>query len=452
MLYLTVVSLGLHALFSLLAQGLSLESLELMWILLARRIGVDPMWIRLIIYGGLQFGVYALLRGPLSMVLGWGERVFTHIQELYLKFGELAPRFRRVFGFFFSLMVTLLLIPFVVQPTLVPLRLNMKTVAQRITNLVDGQATMGFADSVVGFYRRLYAEPEPIEGVPARKLDEYFEQTDDDGGGGGGGDMGLTTPKEDGEQPLMDRWDPYIVKATAGEDEGFAYVKAFMWVESAGRQFAVSRTGCLGLMQFCAGTARSKPFSEVFGTGQVYVCQCEGPCKIPRDVQSDLERGDKKLLEKHAPKIPCELTDARFNGPKAIRAGALYVERLRASFGGNIYLMYIGYNSGPAVAGKVWRATGKNPDVTLAEIEIHLADAIRPWQGDAADARARGLVHTHLPKIKRAYDRYYQSRQDTAQACLAPREVEDAAPMMREDTPPEVAALLEDLERSKAAL
>ena len=38
-----------------------------------------------------------------------------------------------------------------------------------------------------------------------------------------------------------------------------AFIKAFMWVESGGRQFAVSSTGCAGLMQFCPGTART-PF------------------------------------------------------------------------------------------------------------------------------------------------------------------------------------------------
>jgi hypothetical protein len=68
--------------------------------------------------------------------------------------------------------------------------------------------------------------------------------------------------------------------------------------------------------------------------------------------------------------------------------------------------MYIGYNSGPAVANAVWREIDRNPDASLQEVEAHLTDALRPYYGASSGARARGLVRTHLPKIKRAQARY----------------------------------------------
>ena len=86
----------------------------------------------------------------------------------------------------------------------------------------------------------------------------------------------------------MDRWDPYLLEAAEGDRELFARTKAFMWVESGGRQFALSATGCAGLMQFCASTAQRRPFGGIFGVGAVSACGCDD-CSVPREVQIALE-------------------------------------------------------------------------------------------------------------------------------------------------------------------
>jgi hypothetical protein len=68
--------------------------------------------------------------------------------------------------------------------------------------------------------------------------------------------------------------------------------------------------------------------------------------------------------------------------------------------------MYIGYNSGPSVARQVWADVGADPAADLTDIEPHLADAMRPYFAESADRRARSLLETHLPKLRRAYERY----------------------------------------------
>ena len=68
--------------------------------------------------------------------------------------------------------------------------------------------------------------------------------------------------------------------------------------------------------------------------------------------------------------------------------------------------MYIGYNSGPAVAKKVYEKLNKNSAATIPEIEVHLASVMQHWYGSGSQARANSLTRTHLPKIKQAFDRY----------------------------------------------
>ena len=412
MLYITVVSLGLHALFSLLAQGLGYESAELLWRNVAWRAGLDGLWVRLGVYGVAQAVIFWLLRPVLAWLLGAGERMFDGVQRLHVSVGRYLPNVRAVVGALFSLMITVLLVPFVLQPTIVGFAFHERAMWERAANLMDGQATLGFADSVVGFYRKLYAEPvKPVEGIEQEALERVFverpspvEQEEWESGGS----AGPIAPLDGSSQPLMDRWDPYIMAAAGQDPERFAMIKAFMWVESGGRQFAVSHTGCAGLMQFCGGTARRSPFQEIFGRGQIYRCQCNGPCRIDREAQRDMERGDESLLRLRSAEFPCDLTDARFNAERSIRAGARYIADLHAEFGGNIYLMYIGYNSGPGVARKVYARLGRNADATLEEIEVHLADSMLQWYGVGSYSRARSLVRTHLPKIKKAQERYRQ--------------------------------------------
>ncbi|MEZ4237837.1 MAG: lytic transglycosylase domain-containing protein [Myxococcota bacterium] len=183
-----------------------------------------------------------------------------------------------------------------------------------------------------------------------------------------------------------------------------ARTKAFMWVESGGRQFAVSATGCSGLMQFCASTAQRAPFHHIFGVGQVSACGCRD-CGVPREVQVALET-DPEAVRTHADRFPCPLTDARFDAERSIRAGVAFVRELGADVGDNLPLMYVGYNAGPAVSRGLYRQLGRRGDLSIAEIAPHLEPALRPYYGDRAAGRARGLVGVHLPKLVAAYERW----------------------------------------------
>jgi hypothetical protein len=162
-------------------------------------------------------------------------------------------------------------------------------------------------------------------------------------------------------------------------------------------------------MQFCAGTARQKPFRAIFGVGTVYTCRCRTrDCPPSRDVRRRLETGDRDTLRHLAADFPCDLTDTRFDPERALRAGDRYIRDLAADLGGNLYLIYIGYNSGPSIAREVYRRLGHDPDARLADIELHLTDVMRPVYGAGSSRRARSLLRTHLPKLARAFRRYHR--------------------------------------------
>jgi hypothetical protein len=414
-LFFALTALGLHVGLEAVAHAAGVDSAEVWWRKLSLVLGESGvLWFRLLVFGSLHATIVFLLRRPLQRAQRALEAGFDRASDLFRYLTRDKARLRVVGHTAFSILVTLLLVPFVLQPTLVPLSstsgsLGGQSWLERGANLADGTASRFVADSVVGLYRKLYTEPvEAQGGVSGAEVDaaqaspelpEPPEHPD-------------TTPAPhiapvaSADQPLMDRWDDHIRRSAGPSPQKFARIKAFMWVESAGRQFAVSTTGCSGLMQFCAGTARSRPYRKVFGTGSVYTCSCDGPCQIDRQTRRALETGvaDPASLSE---RFPCELTDARFDPARSIRAGALYVDRLAQRFGGNLYLMYIGYNSGPAVAAEVYKRLGRNGDATLDQIEVHLVAAMRPHYGKGSTRRARSLVKTHLPKIKRAYDRYY---------------------------------------------
>lgn len=413
-LFFALVASGFHFGLEALAHARHFDSIAAWWQSLSARHGqAGILWLRLLVFGGLHAGIIYLLRRPLGRVQAGVEKVFDRTADVFRYLTRDRSKLRLAGNLLFTLVVTLLLVPFVLQPTLVPDYTSARAWLERGANLADGTASRFVADSVVGLYRKIYAEPvRATGGVSADDVDAAEAQV---GEGQIGDRPGLpdvegptAPPAPVGKQPLMDRWDPQIRRAAGGDPQKFAYIKAFMWVESAGRQFAVSHTGCSGLMQFCAGTARSRPYRKVFGTGRVYACQCDGQCRIDARTRRGLETGEVAPTEV-AERFPCELTDARFDPDRSIRAGALYVERLAKRFDGNIYLMYIGYNSGPAVADAVFDRVGRNGDATLADIQLHLADAMRPHYGAGSERRARSLVRTHLPKIKRAFERYYET-------------------------------------------
>lgn len=401
-LVITAVALLLHLGFSAVAQPLGHGSVGEMWGAVAQRWGVPSAWVRLAVYGGLQLLVFWLGRGVLGVlvrVIEWGV---DRVQRLYQVVGQRLPSVQLYFGVAFTWLVTALLVPLVVQPTTVGFRMDRASWVERAANLLDGTAPLAVRESVVGLYRKLYAEPVVGDGIPREALDREFQNGTDDASGP------LFTPKPGGKHPMMDRWNPIIWEVAGGDPHRFAQVKAFMWVESGGRQFAISHTGCMGLMQFCSGTAKNKTFRHIFGVGQVYSCHCaKTSCKVPRDVQRELERGDLARVKALADQVPCEVTDARFHPTRAIRAGHRYVEILSSSLGDNLSLMYVGYNSGPGLASRVYALAGKRRDLTIDEIEPHLADVLRPQYGTQAESRARGLLRTHLPKLQRAYKQYY---------------------------------------------
>jgi len=400
-----VFSYGLNLGIGALAAQLDYDTTAHMWASWASTTRLNEWVLRLAITLPIHVGFWWLISRPFKRVLAGVEWLFDKTHQGFEWVVKHLPALRHPVEIGFSIVVTLLLIPFVIQPTLVP-GWGPSSWGQRAANLQDGTAIHALQESVVGLYRQLYAQPVvPQTGIGADAVDdavritELSELTEP-----------VVPPIPMGENPMMDRWDSLILENAGNDLDRFATIKAFMWVESAGRQFAVSHTGCSGLMQFCAPTARSGPFKDVFGVGQVYTCGClKKDCRIPRDVQRDLESGIRERIEMHAGSFPCKLTDARFDPARSIKAGALYVDSLHNSFGGNIYLMYIGYNSGPKVAERAFNALGRNGQASLEEIAQVLPAAMQPTYGPGSDARARSLVRTHLPKLANAKAKYLMS-------------------------------------------
>ena len=385
--------------FHILALGIAYSAgyveLEPMWAAAADRLGVSSLTVRLLIALPFQVAVFTLLRRPFRRLREAAQRVFDAIEKLFLRSGGRFSNLRFVAHLLFAAVVTLLIVPFFLQPTLVSRAEGPRRWPARLANLLDGTATLELVDSVPGYYRRWWFEPRAKGGVTEREVDESIDRSVEE----------PTAPPAGSS--MMDRWDSHIRAAVGPRQDLFAVVKAFMYVESGGRQFAVSRTGCAGLMQFCVGTARSPRYREIFGRGTVYPCACRSArCAVARAVQRDLELGRFDGVREDPSLFPCDLADARFVPERALLAGTKFIRRLDEAHRGNIYLMYIGYNSGPGVSAAVWEAVGENPEAGLDDIAAHLERALRPGFGAAARGRARGLINVHLPKIARARDRY----------------------------------------------
>ena len=322
--------------------------------------GVDPLHLRL------ALGV--------PQVAGWvwlGRRVRATPRSRVTGLHRRAPRLRAALDGVLSTLALGVVILLVLQPTLVPLTALSRTAwTERAANLVDGRA----ADQIIQAAAALVVRARG--GPPVRSF-----------------------ANDCAADEQMRRWDT-LLRAATTDDEHYAQTRAFLWVESGGRQFAVSRTGCAGLMQFCVSTAQRRPFRSIFGRGRVTPCACAGPCTVPPSVARALE-SDPDAVRRHAGDFPCSLTDARFDAERAIAAGAAFTAELAEAFEGNLYLMYIGYNSGPAVARKLHGIVGSN--ATLADLRPHLGTVLTRWYGDAARGRASGLLDVHLPKLERAY-------------------------------------------------
>ncbi len=304
----------------------------------------------------------------------------------------------------FAVLFLIAFVPLGIQPTLVAPTLTFDTLRDRVTNLVDGTAVFRALDAWLSVGRPVLEEPAPVqEPVDVTAFEATLEST------------GL---------PLVDRWDPLLLRATKGDLDLFADTKAVMFVESSGRQYAVSPTGCAGLMQFCVGTAQRAPFRNIFGAGGVSACGCTD-CSVPRKVQVALET-DPSAVDRVKDQFPCDLTDARFDAERSLEAGVAYVRELNEDLGGNLLLAYVGYNAGPAVARRLHKEVGSQ--ATLAQIGPELEPALRPWYGTRAARRARLLARINLPKLEQARRRFEVRTPLDAPAEPPPRATLDPVP------------------------
>jgi hypothetical protein len=396
LLPLALTAWGLHLVATALA-GLAGTELSSVWERLGTTFGTSGDVVRLVLFGAIHAGIAisvlphleeGVRRGQnlartVDRALAARSRQWVELRRGWARY-RLPLAVRKPLDLGASVLATGVLVAFLVQPTLVPLHLDRQAWVQRAANLVDGTASAYLVDSVVGLARSLYAPPvEPAAPVNPEDFDNDLDKD---------------------VIPLIDRWDRDLLAAADGDLELFAQTKAFMWVESGGRQFALSSTGCAGLMQFCASTAQGSPFGGIFGVGQVAACGCHD-CSVPREVQIALETDPEAVLA-HKDTFPCDLSDARFDPQRSILAGVAYVRQLGDRFGHHLPLMYIGYNSGPSVASSLHRTLKDQPDVTIESLRPHLANALRPYHGSRADGRANGLLEVHLPKLMAAYERW----------------------------------------------
>jgi len=349
-------------------------------------LGLGGPGLRVIVYGALQYAVFRHAPARLAPLGRWVQRARRSREAPRTKRVPFGPRSllaRRRLRIAAQALGSLVAILLVLQPSRAPL--SRPSLGLRAANLLDGTASAALVEGAVAAARWFTAEPVGPDAPPVT-ADAF------------------TATLDDPVVPLMDRWDADLLAAAEGDRALAARLKAIMWVESGGRQYALSPTGCAGLMQFCSGTAQDRRYRSIFGLGRVSTCRC-APCEVPPPVQVVLET-EPDAVERFADDVPCPLTDARFDATRSLRAAAAYVRDLEPDVGGSLLLIYIGYNAGPRVARRLHARLGEPDEVTIDDLRPHLADALRPWFGRRADARARGLLDVHLPKLQRAWERW----------------------------------------------
>jgi hypothetical protein len=219
----------------------------------------------------------------------------------------------------------------------------------------------------------------------------------------------------------MQRWHPLVRRVVGRDADAYALLMTFIFVESGGNQYAVSRSGCAGLMQFCDATALRAPFDQIFALGRLRRCDCaDRRCRVHRHVRRFLETTRSTLHPLVEAEFPCDLTDARFDPEPALRAGWAYISRLKQELRGNLYLVYIGYNAGLHAAKRVVKRLGWRRARRLRAIGRVLRRALRPNFGRRAYRRSRSLVRVHLPKVARVYRAYRREweRRNAAESLL----------------------------------
>ena len=161
----------LYLLVGLLLPFWGFQTHEGLWLWCDRAFPLPSWLLRLLLFGAIHVGLYFSLRRPIR---GLRRRAGRRIDAWLDRYRAWAKRRRRVattLGVSFSLLVTLLLVPFVVQPTMVPARFSARDWALRLANLVDGSASAALIESVIGFYRRFGARPTLGESVSPEAFD-----------------------------------------------------------------------------------------------------------------------------------------------------------------------------------------------------------------------------------------------------------------------------------------
>lgn len=207
-LLLALLALAFQLLLGLGVGLCGFASTESFWSWVDRVGPVGALPLRLVVFGLLHGLAIWRLRGPLLRLWLRLERGADSLLARHRRWARRHRRGRVVVGTLFSGAVTLLLVPFVLQPTLVPLSMDGRAWAERGANLLDGAASAALLDSTVGLYRKLHARPRPGQGVTPGQFDATFA--------GGSG------------RPLMDRWDDLIWRTVGRDRRGFAQLKAVM--------------------------------------------------------------------------------------------------------------------------------------------------------------------------------------------------------------------------------
>ena len=124
----------------------------------------------------------------------------------------------------------------------------------------------------------------------------------------GGGSLGKSTNFEN----FQTSYDSLILSYSKKYNLDPSLVRAVIKQESNFNPYAVSSTGCVGLMQFCDSTAED--FKYIFEV--VEDCSCEGVCTASC-TKEDIED-----------KCSCDIRDGRFDAEKSIEAGSKYLSSL----------------------------------------------------------------------------------------------------------------------------
>jgi hypothetical protein len=117
----------------------------------------------------------------------------------------------------------------------------------------------------------------------------------------------------------------YLIKESLKENVDLYLVYSVLAQESVGNPFAVSKSGCVGLFQFCYDTAYSDEFKDIFKSGKRVKC-LEEPSECVKD--------------------------ARMNPYQSIDAGVKYLKKLLKNYNGDLKLVLTAYNAGSAISNK----------------------------------------------------------------------------------------------------